>query len=168
MKASFAVLLVEDNPDDAFFMQRAFEMAHVEHPLAIVPDGQQAIAYMRGSAPYTDRIVHPLPRLVIADLKIPGVSGFDLFQWMRQDAYARLVPIIILSSSALSNDVNTAYALGANAYMVKPADPPALERLLRSVAEFWTGEPPVLPSSNQFPSSFPGQPESERRGSDAP
>jgi CheY-like chemotaxis protein len=152
LRPGFPILLVEDNSDDAFFVQRAFQMAHVEHPLFTVPDGQQAIDYLSGRGLYGDRFLHPLPRLVIADLKMPGISGFDLIQWMRQDAYARLVPIIILSTSALSNDVNTAYALGANAYMVKPADPLALERLLRTVAEFWTaGEPPAFHWANQLP-----------------
>jgi len=144
MKAGFPILLVEDSPDDVFFIQRAFHTAQIEHPLFTVSSGQQAIDYMKGQPPYTDRSVYPLPCLVIADLKMPGISGFDLIQWMRADAYAKRVPILILSSSSLSNDVNTAYALGANAYMVKPADPRALERLLRTIAEFWTaGEAPL-------------------------
>ena len=85
---------------------------------------------------------------------MPGVGGIELIQWMRQDHYAKLIPIVVLSSSALSADVNATYAVGANAYMVKPANPLALERLLRTIAEFWaTGEPPRLDWSKNPPSA---------------
>ena len=150
----FPILLVEDNPDDVFFVQRAFHTAHIEHPLFTVSNGQQAIDYMSGKGAYADRAVYPLPRLVLADLKMPGVSGLELIQWMRQDHYAKLIPIVVLSSSALSADVNATYAVGANAYMVKPANPLALERLLRTIAEFWaTGESPRLDWSKNPPSA---------------
>jgi len=153
VKKGFPILLVEDNPDDIFFVERAFHSAQIEHPLFTASNGQQAIDYLSGKGVYADRSAYPLPRLVIADLKMPGVSGIDLIQWMRQDAYAKLVPIVILSSSALSADINSTYALGANAYMVKPANPVALERLLRTIAEFWaSGEAPTLDWSQNPPS----------------
>lgn len=157
MKSKFPILLVEDNPDDVFFVERAFKAAKLEHPLFIVSDGKEAIEYMSSAGQYADRHKFPLPRLVIADLKMPVVSGFDLIKWMRNDSRARLVPIIVLSSSALPDDVNHAYALGANAYMVKPPDPRAFERLFRTIAEFWDlGETPDFawskePSTRQKP-----------------
>jgi CheY-like chemotaxis protein len=139
-KSKFPILLVEDNPDDIFFVKRAFAAAHLEHPLFTVENGQQAIDYMNGVGQFAE---HPLPRLVIADLKLPAVNGFDLIRWMRHDAKTKLIPIIVLSSSNRSDDVNLAYALGANAYMVKPPDPHAFERLFRTIAEFWDlGETP--------------------------
>jgi CheY-like chemotaxis protein len=147
---TFPILLVEDNPDDIFFVQRAFHTAHIKHPLLTVTDGQQAIHYLRGEGEYADRSVYPVPQLVLADLKMPCVSGFDLIEWMRKDRHFRLMPIIVLSSSALSADVNHAYALGANAYMVKPADARSLERLFQTIAEFWiAGEKPVLTHSSR-------------------
>jgi CheY-like chemotaxis protein len=140
LKSKFPILLVEDNFDDIFFVKRAFTAAHLEHPLFTVENGQQAIDYMRGVGQFAE---HPLPRLVIADLKLPAVNGFDLIRWMRNDAKAKLIPIIVLSSSNLPADINLAYALGANAYMVKPPDPHAFERLFRTIAEFWDlGETP--------------------------
>ena len=143
MSSKFPILLVEDSPDDVFFVDRAFKAANLEHPLITVSDGQQAIDYMSSVAPYADRKKFPLPRLVIADLKMPRVSGFDLIKWMRNNRNARLIPIIVLSSSALPDDVNYAYSLGANAYMVKPPDVRAFERLFRTIAEFWDlGEKP--------------------------
>lgn len=143
LKSRFPILLVEDNPDDIFFVQRAFKAAELAHPLFTVSDGQQAIDYMGSTRPYADRRKFPLPRLVIADLKMPVLNGFELIRWMRSDARSKLVPIIVLSTSALPEDVNEAYSLGANAYMVKPPDPRAFERLFRTIAEFWDlGETP--------------------------
>lgn len=144
MAKDFPILLVEDNPDDAFFVQRAFHTAEIRHPLFTVPDGQQAISYLKGAGRYGDRAIYPMPRLVLADLKMPVVTGFDLIQWMREHSATRVVPIVVLSSSALPQDVNRAYGLGANAFMVKPADPRALDRLFRTIAQFWiAGETPV-------------------------
>jgi CheY-like chemotaxis protein len=74
---------------------------------------------------------------VFTDLKMPRLDGFELIKWMRNDAYARRVPVIVLSGSGLAEDVNRSYELGANAFMVKPADARALERLLRTIGEFW-------------------------------
>lgn len=143
MTKNFPILLVEDNVDDAFFIQRAFHTAEIRHPLFTVGDGQQAIDYLTGAGRYSDRAVYPMPRLVLADLKMPEVSGFDLIQWMRNNPPTKLVPIVVLSSSALPQDVNRAYTLGANAYMVKPADARALDRVFRTMAEFWlAGETP--------------------------
>jgi CheY-like chemotaxis protein len=87
----FSHSLVEDNPDDVFFVQRAFQTAHIEHPLFTVSNGQQAIDYMSGKGACADRTVCPLPRLVLADLKMPGVSRLELIPWMRQDRYAKLI-----------------------------------------------------------------------------
>ena len=143
MAKSFPILLAEDNADDAFFIQRAFHTAEIRHPLFTVGDGQQAIDFLSGPGRYADRAVYPMPHLVLADLKMPGVSGFDLIQWMRNNPSTKLVPVVVLSSSALPQDVNRAYALGANAYMVKPADARALDRVFRTMAEFWlAGETP--------------------------
>ncbi len=150
----FPILLVEDNPDDAFFVQQAFHSAQIEHPLFTVSDGQEGIDYIAGKGAYADRTIYPLPRLVIADLKMPGLGGIELIQWMRQDTHAKLIPIVILSSSGLSADVNATYAFGANAYMVKPANPVALKRLLRTIAEFWaSGETPRIDWSKDPPST---------------
>jgi CheY-like chemotaxis protein len=145
MKRSFPILLVEDEPDDVFFVERAFHTADIKHPLFTVGDGQEAIHYLSGKGKYADRAAYSLPQLVLADLKMPRLTGFDLIEWMRKDEQCRLVPIIILSSSGLPADVNRAYALGANAYMVKPAEARALERLFQTIAEFWlAGEKPEI------------------------
>jgi len=157
---TFPILLVEDNPDDVFLIERAFHVVQIEHPLFTVSDGQQAIDYLSGKGRYDDRSVYPFPRLILADLKMPGVTGFDLIRWIRQDANMRLVPVIVLSSSSLPEDVNRSYMLGANAYMVKPPDPRALERLFGTIAQFWSaGEAPYISwSSTPSPTSMQESP----------
>jgi CheY-like chemotaxis protein len=139
------MLLVEDNPDDVFLFTRALNKAKRPHPLYVVTSGREAIDYLSGKGKYDDRDTFPLPELVMLDLKMPLISGFEVLQWIRGDGVARLIPVIVLSSSALTEDVNRAYALGANAYMVKPADATALERLIQTISDFWyAGEKPDL------------------------
>src|SRR5829696_4347802 len=137
MHDGFPVLLVEDSPDDVWLVKRAFASAGLKHPLFAVEDGGQAIEYLCGKGQYADRKAFPLPNLVLADLKMPGVDGFQLIKWMRDDTHARMIPVIVMSSSALAQDVNRAYELGANAYMVKPANYQALENLIATIARFW-------------------------------
>ena len=144
MEANFPILLVEDDPNDVWLVKHAFHNANISNPLRIVNDGQEAIDYLNGGGAYSDRGAFPLPKLVLLDLKMPRLNGFDVIGWMRHHYPWKLTPIIILSSSALPQDVNRAYELGANAYMVKPADYRALERLFRTIADFWSaGETPT-------------------------
>jgi CheY-like chemotaxis protein len=145
MKEGLPLLLVEDNPDDVFLFTRALSKAKRPHPLHVVASGYEAIDYLSGAGKHSDREAFPLPELIMLDLKMPGVSGFEVLKWIRSDGMARLIPVIVLSSSALTEDVNHAYSLGANAYMVKPANADALERLIQTISDFWyAGEKPDL------------------------
>jgi CheY-like chemotaxis protein len=137
MQPGLPILLVEDNPGDVYHVSRAFKDAGLTHPLHVVAEGAEAIAYLSGTGHYADRRRYPMPHLVIAELNTPSINGFELIQWMRADRGSRLIPLIVLSCSMLPADVSRAYALGANAYMVKPAEPAAIERLFRTIAEFW-------------------------------
>jgi CheY-like chemotaxis protein len=137
MNEPYAILLVEDRADDVLFFERALQRTSFDHPLHTVPDGQTAIEYLSGTAVYANRTAFPFPSLIILDLKTPRLGGFDVIQWMRLNPATKLTPIIVLSSSADPQDINRAYQLGANAFMVKPADHRALDRLLRTIGEFW-------------------------------
>ena len=137
MNHPYPILLAEDRPDDVFLMERALQKVRSRHPLRVVADGQKAIEYLSGEGDYSDRVAFPFPGLVILDLKMPGVGGFEVVEWMRKNPRTRLTPIIILSTSAQPQDINRAYELGANAYMIKPADHRSLERLLQTIGEFW-------------------------------
>lgn len=145
MDRNSPILLVEDDPNDVWLVKHAFQTAGINQPLHTVNDGQEAIDYLQGVGPFADRHAFPLPKLVLLDLKMPRLNGFDVIGWMRRHYPSKLTPIIVLSSSALPQDVNRAYELGANAYMVKPADFRALERLFRTIADFWNAG--VTPST---------------------
>jgi CheY-like chemotaxis protein len=141
MALNDTVLLVEDSEDDVMFMQRAFAKAQVPYALKTVADGREAIAYLAGNEIYSCRGAFPIPRLVLLDLNLPHVSGFDVLRWIRQQtAYLDLI-VVVLSSSELPSDIRQAYALGANSFLSKPADPNKLTDLVRDLAQRWLREP---------------------------
>jgi CheY-like chemotaxis protein len=131
------VLLVEDDLDDIFMVQRAFKKAHIPNPLQIVTDGEQATAYLHGEGKYADRQLHPLPHLIVMDIKMPRRNGFEMLEWIKNDSHLRRIPVVIVSSSDEPSDINRAYELGANAYMVKPMDFRAVETLFQSITRYW-------------------------------
>jgi CheY-like chemotaxis protein len=133
----FTVLLVEDDLNDIFLVKRAFKMARIQNPLQVVTDGVEAIGYLRGEDKYEDRQAYPLPRLLVMDIKMPRKSGFEVLEWVRQNPVLRRMPIVIVSSSDNPSDINRAYELGANAYMVKPMNFRAVEHLFQSITQYW-------------------------------
>lgn len=133
----FTVLLVEDDLNDIFLVKRAFRMARLETPLQVVTDGEEALRYLRGEGRYSDRAAYPLPRLIVMDIKMPRLSGFDVLHAIKRDGPLRRIPIVIVSSSNRVEDINRAYELGANAYMVKPMDFRAVEHLFQSITHYW-------------------------------
>jgi CheY-like chemotaxis protein len=137
-KRAFTILLVEDDLNDIFLVKRAFKMAHIDNPLQVATDGEEAVNYLRGQGKYADRQVFPLPRLVVMDIKMPRRTGFDVLDWIkRADRPIRLIPVVIVSSSDNPADINRAYELGANAYMIKPMDLHAVEHLFESLTHYW-------------------------------
>ncbi|HHY86430.1 MAG TPA: response regulator [Verrucomicrobia bacterium] len=125
------ILLVEDNEDDVFFLERAVKKAGITAPVHVARDGQQAIDYLSGTGQYGDRSLHPLPTIVFLDLKLPYVHGFDVLAWVRKHDALGALPIVVLTSSAEERDRTRAEELGCVAYLVKPAEPPALARLMQ-------------------------------------
>jgi len=134
---NFTVLLVEDDLNDIFLVKRAFKMARLEEPLQVVTDGEEAVHYLRGEGKYANRDAHPLPKLIVMDIKMPRKTGFEVLQWIKRDGPLRRIPIVIVSSSDRTEDINRAYELGANAYMVKPVDFRAVEHLFASITQYW-------------------------------
>ena len=137
-KRSFTVLLVEDDLNDIFLVKRAFKIAHVRNPLQVVTDGQEAVSYLKGDDKYADRETYPLPKLIVMDIKMPRRSGFEVLEWVKgSHGPLKRIPIVIVSSSEDPADINRAYELGANAYMVKPVDYRAVEHLFQSITHYW-------------------------------
>ena len=114
------VLLAEDNENDVLMFRRAARRANFNQPLQIVSNGEDAIAYLKGEGKYEDRAKYPLPALVVLDLKMPRKNGFDVLEWMRAQAALDTMQVVVLSSSDEIRDINRAYELGANSFLVKP------------------------------------------------
>lgn len=131
------ILLVEDNPDDVLLMRRAFRKCNLANPVHVVTDGDEAVAYLSGGAGYADRRRHPMPVLVLLDLKLPKRSGHEVLEWIRGRPGLRRMPVAVLTSSNESADINRAYDLGANAYLLKPVGFESLLEVVRALNLFW-------------------------------
>lgn len=129
------VLLVEDNPDDRLMIGNAFRRTAPGIRLITVVDGEDAVQYLDGQGPYSDRAAHPLPRLVLLDLRLRRRSGFEVLKWIRSSPTHATVPVFVLTSSQETGDISQAYALGANSYFFKSSDLLALRGLVRGIAE---------------------------------
>jgi len=134
---SVTVLHVDDDPNDTALLQAASRKAEVGFELQNVEDGEQAIAYLEGAGKYTDRIQFRMPSLVLLDLKMPRATGFEIMKWIRQHPKLNHLPIVVLSGSELQDDIRTAYAEGANSYLVKPLGFEALVELVKSINVVW-------------------------------
>lgn len=133
----YIVLLVEDDPNDVLLIRRAFRKSDVANPIQVVGDGEEAIAYLSGRGPYADRERYPLPVLLLLDLKLPRKSGFEVLEWLRQQPGLKRLPVVVLTSSAETPDVNRAYDLGANSYLVKPVRFEGLLRMVQTLNLYW-------------------------------
>ena len=131
------ILLVEDDPNDVFFFERAMKLAAIVHPLRVARDGGEAVAYLSGDAPYCNRALFPLPGLVVLDLNLPQRTGLEVLKWIREYAPQQNVPVVVLTSSTSQRDKQQAHSLGANAYLSKPSDPALLVELVRGLKRDW-------------------------------
>ncbi len=134
---AYPILLVEDSPDDALLIQRAFRKANLANSLQLVRDGEAAVAYLKGDPPFSDRSQFPLPVLMLLDLKLPRRSGLEVLEWVRRDGPLKRLPVVVLTSSRESVDVNRAYDLGVNSYLTKPVGFDALLEMVKSVNLYW-------------------------------
>lgn len=131
------ILHVEDDPNDVLLLQRAFRKINVPIQLETVYDGDSAVAYLKGEAVYSDRERYPFPALVLLDLKIPRKSGIDVLKWIRLHPKFRRLPVTILTSSRHEKDINEAYEIGANSYLVKPVGFDDLLSMARLLTNYW-------------------------------
>jgi DNA-binding response OmpR family regulator len=131
------ILIADDNNDSVFLLDRAFEKANVRNPRIVVQNGKEAIDYLSGEGVYADREKYPWPALMLLDLKMPLLDGFDVLRWWRGRDGAGTLPIVVMSSSNQDVDVAKAIELGAAAYHVKPADFGYLVDVARELSERW-------------------------------
>jgi len=130
-------LLIEDNENDVLLIQRAFIQAKILNPLMIVKTAEEGMAYMMGTGRYANRAEFPLPDLILLDLKLPGMDGFDFLRWIRAQPGFGSTRVVVLTSSDLMQDVNMAYKTGANSFLVKPVDFERFVEISRALNGYW-------------------------------
>lgn len=130
-------LLVDDNENDILLVRRAFAKAKVLNALQVVRTGDEAIAYLAGKGKFANRAEYPLPALLLLDLKMPGLDGFDVLRWIRQEPTLRTLRVVVLTASDDMRDVNVAYKMGANSFLIKPADLDRFVEISQALNGYW-------------------------------
>ena len=132
-----AILLVEDDENDLLVMKMALEKVGLTCPIRVARDGREAQDYLSGSGIFADRREYPLPYLILLDLKLPRVMGLEVLKWIRERPEFDFTIVLILSSSSMPEDIQAAYRLHANGYLVKPYTLEKLELMTQAIKEFW-------------------------------
>ena len=131
------ILLAEDNEEDVILMRRGFAKANFLNPLAVVPNGEEAIAYLQGEGKYIDRKTYPFPTLLLLDLKLPRKNGFEVLEWIGQQSTMGALRVVVLTSSDDIWDLRQAYQLGAASFLIKPVDFHHFVDLSQSIKGYW-------------------------------
>jgi CheY-like chemotaxis protein len=132
LEQPIVILLVEDSPDDVFFFRRAFSKCGISAVTHVAVDGVEAMDYLRHKGRFANAAAYPPPGIIFLDLKLPHVNGFEVLEWMRQQAEYPRPPVVVLTSSSQPEDKERAEALGATLYLTKPPDPEQLRKALRN------------------------------------
>jgi two-component system response regulator len=139
------ILLVEDNPDDVELTHRAFRKNDIVNKVVVAKDGVEALDYLFGTGVYAGRDMKELPVVVLLDLKLPKIDGLEVLKRIRQNELTRLLPVVILTSSAEQKDVIDGYSLGANSYVRKPVNYEQFVEAIKHLGLYWLlwNEPPL-------------------------
>ncbi|MEM7414753.1 MAG: response regulator [Gemmatimonadota bacterium] len=133
------LLVIEDARDHALLVRVAARRSMPGLDVRVAGDGREGIAYLEGTPPFTDRRSHPVPDLIILDLLMPEVDGFEVLEWMRDQRAARRIPIVVLTSSEHDGHEERARALGAAAFYKKPPDLDELGTVVHDIVQEWVG-----------------------------
>jgi CheY-like chemotaxis protein len=138
MPACARVLVAEDNPMDALLLKRAMARSKINIPMEFVRDGQEAIDFLStGSTAEKPPGHDDFPGLLLLDLKMPRLNGFDVLRWVRAQKGLNRIVVVVLTSSGEAQDINQAYDLGANSYVMKPSDFGQLQRFVETIQSYW-------------------------------
>lgn len=138
------ILLVDDDPDDVELTVRALRQNHIANKTVVARDGVEALDYLFGTGAYAGRDTSVLPTVVLLDLKLPKVDGFEVMRRIRADERTALLPVVILTSSQEEQDLANGYKLGANSYIRKPVEFSQFAEAVRQLKLYWLilNEPP--------------------------
>lgn len=131
------ILLAEDDENDIELFRRALTKAEIHNPVQIVRDGEEAIAYLKGEGKFSDRVTYPLPALMLLDLNMPRVDGFQVLDWIRRQPELNALRVVVLTVSRDIYDVTRAYRFGANSFLVKSLDSQTFAQLVESIQGYW-------------------------------
>ena len=151
------ILLVEDDENEVLLLQRACAKAQLRADLKVVRGGPQAIEYLGGREDYSDRTRFPLPFLVLLDLRMPGMDGFEVLRWIRAQPDLKRLLVVVLSSSDQQCDIDKAYELGANSYLLKPVAFEGTLSLVQRFEAYWH-EIKRTPTVVHMPRPVPAEP----------
>lgn len=132
-----SILLVEDDPNDILFIQRAFRQVNAAILVQIIKDGDDAVDYLAGQGKFVDRDAYPLPALILLDLKLPRRSGAEVLEWMKQQPVIKRIPVVVLTSSRENVDIDRTYDLGISSYLVKPVNFSTLSKMVAALNHYW-------------------------------
>ena len=138
---ALTILYAEDEENDILFLKLALADCRSPHTLNCVPDGEQAIDYLAGTGTFSDRLLYPLPALVLLDIKMPKVSGLEVLKWIRQQPQFKSLPVVMLTSSLRDEDTAMARQLGADDYLLKVSHLSRLVALVKSLHDRWLSDP---------------------------
>ena len=131
------ILLVEDNPDDQALTLRALQKNKIVNDVVIVDDGAKALEYLFGTGGYADRDANDRPALVLLDLKLPKLDGLGVLARIRADERTKMIPVVVLTTSAEESDLLMSYELGVNSYVRKPVDFAEFVEATRQLGVYW-------------------------------
>ena len=137
MTAKRLILMVEDNPDDELLTLDALRKAETSCEIAITRDGAEALDYLFADGAHAGRDLNVQPCVVLLDLKLPKISGFDVLARIRADRRTRWMPVVLLTSSSEEEDIVRGYASGANSFVRKPVDFDSFLKSMRHLGEYW-------------------------------
>jgi CheY-like chemotaxis protein len=136
MDTPLRILVAEDDLGDELLLRRAFEKASVKAPVHFAHDGQEVVDYLAGKAPFENPVAYPLPTLLLLDLKLPRLDGFEVLRWLRVQPGLRRMIVVVFTASERPQDISRAYSFGANSYVVKPHDSEALVRVVQQLQDY--------------------------------
>ncbi|MBI5964585.1 MAG: response regulator [Chloroflexi bacterium] len=137
MEKNAHILLVEDNRMDIELTLDAFKEARLKNTIQVAKNGEEALDYLFGRGKYADRESYPMPNLVLLDLKLPRVDGFEVLRQVKSEPILKRLPVVILTSSKEEGDRALSYDIGANSYLVKPVSFDGFLGVVRQIEGYW-------------------------------
>jgi len=157
------ILHVEDEANDIHLLQRALVSAEIWNPVQVVKTAARAFAYLRGEEPFAKRDYYPIPGLILLDLTLPSLDGFEVLKWRQSQPEIRIIPVLVVTNSQQPAEVRAAYEAGANGYLAKPANFNGWLDMVKAIRVFWLNQnvlpappaPRVPTSENDFSRNGP-------------